>query len=499
MSVSSTVARVTVLITALPQTIPVFQFLDASDLLVVDGGALNTGRNPATVLTYASDYTVTGGGYNNANQLLAGSVVIASGGAGAVLVGDYITITRNITLNQTVSFVATGPKTPLLVEQDDDNLTLIGQQINDAATRSMRAPVQENLDWVMPNAVTRAASFPFFDAAGNLTLYTLADITAAAAAGTGTVAAHRFYAGPASGSAAIPTFRAIVASDLTGLTGFALAGPVTTSNLTQTTGKLLGRTTGLTGAIEEITPGTSLSFSGGALNTVQDIRTTDSPTFARVTSQRSDGDYGFVVNSATRSFGHAVSGTTYLFESVTNADTIWAVDDSSVFYFSQLTTNGLLRTSAGNGGVTVAAFGQIPGTTTNDSAAAGDCGEYSTATQGSDQPLVSNTALNVITLSLTAGDWDVEGNVYFALAAATTATGFSAWVSTTSATSPGGTLQVSYFTIPVGAAAGNALSLVSPVVRISLSGTTTVYVSCASTFAVSTMTAKGSIRARRIR
>jgi hypothetical protein len=45
------------------------------------------------------------------------------------------------------------------------------------------------------------------------------------------------------------------------------------------TGRLLGRTTGSAGAVEEITPGTSLSFTGLGLNTIQDIRTSASPTF----------------------------------------------------------------------------------------------------------------------------------------------------------------------------------------------------------------------------
>jgi hypothetical protein len=43
-------------------------------------------------------------------------------------------------------------------------------------------------------------------------------------------------------------------------------GAITTSGLTQATGKLLGRNTASTGAVEEITLGTNLSFSGTTLN-----------------------------------------------------------------------------------------------------------------------------------------------------------------------------------------------------------------------------------------
>lgn len=47
--------------------------------------------------------------------------------------------------------------------------------------------------------------------------------------------------------------------------GAATAGAVTTSGLTMATGRMLGRTTASTGAIEEITVGTGLSLSAGAL------------------------------------------------------------------------------------------------------------------------------------------------------------------------------------------------------------------------------------------
>jgi len=46
----------------------------------------------------------------------------------------------------------------------------------------------------------------------------------------------------------------------------ALIGAITTSGFTQATGKMLGRSTASTGAIEEITVGTGLSLSGGTLS-----------------------------------------------------------------------------------------------------------------------------------------------------------------------------------------------------------------------------------------
>lgn len=49
-------------------------------------------------------------------------------------------------------------------------------------------------------------------------------------------------------------------------TSFATSGAVTTNGSTMTTGKLLGRTTATTGAIEEITVGSGLSLSAGTLS-----------------------------------------------------------------------------------------------------------------------------------------------------------------------------------------------------------------------------------------
>lgn len=65
----------------------------------------------------------------------------------------------------------------------------------------------------------------------------------------------------------------ITAKDITdieaGVNASAVAGPVTTSGLTMTTARLLGRTTAATGAVEEITVGTGLSLLAGSLsNTV---------------------------------------------------------------------------------------------------------------------------------------------------------------------------------------------------------------------------------------
>lgn len=140
------------------------------------------------------------------------------------------------------------------------------------------------------------------------------------------------------------------------------------------------------------------------------------------------------------------------------------------------------------------------GTATNDSAAAGKIGEYissNIATPGSS--ISSATATNVTTISLTAGDWEVCGNVGFIGAAGTTMTLIAACVSQTTAAFP--TAPNGGATAQLAGTLGTAATHILPTgtVRVSLSGTATIYLVGSVTFAVSTATAYGFIGARRVR
>lgn len=74
--------------------------------------------------------------------------------------------------------------------------------------------------------------------------------------------------------------------------------PYTSLPFSTASNRLLGRTTALPGSAEEITPGSSLSFAAGILDTIQDIRTTATPTFAGV-----NGASSFLFNLATAEVG----------------------------------------------------------------------------------------------------------------------------------------------------------------------------------------------------
>lgn len=139
----------------------------------------------------------------------------------------------------------------------------------------------------------------------------------------------------------------------------------------------------------------------------------------------------------------------------------------------------------------------IVGTTTNNNANTGSVGEYVTANASAVAITVAGTVVNVTSISLTAGDWEVFGSVGFVPAGTTTVSQVIGGINTTSAT-----LSTSDFNnanLQATLTTGAKQSLAVPSQRLSLASTTTVYLVATATFAVSTITANGIIRARRVR
>lgn len=146
--------------------------------------------------------------------------------------------------------------------------------------------------------------------------------------------------------------------------------------------------------------------------------------------------------------------------------------------------------------------GQLPGTTTNDAASAGNVGELisSQVLVGSAVALTTNVTVNVTSISLTAGDWDVTGVIVFSSAAGTVTTAAIGGISTTTAavpTAPGSGGYAGWNTLSNITSFNSAFG-VGPT-RISLSGTTTVFLTAVSTFTTSTSSVYGYIGARRVR
>lgn len=145
----------------------------------------------------------------------------------------------------------------------------------------------------------------------------------------------------------------------------------------------------------------------------------------------------------------------------------------------------------------------IIGTTTNNNAAAGSVGEFMTNNLpvGTPLGLTTGTATDVISLALTAGDWDVWGNVGFTGNASTLVQDLLGWSSSSSATIPSANnyANVVYGATGVAIFAQSSPVFNVPVIRYSLSAPTTVYLTVYTDFSISTLSAFGVINARRRR
>src|SRR6185295_4303071 len=134
-------------------------------------------------------------------------------------------------------------------------------------------------------------------------------------------------------------------------------------------------------------------------------------------------------------------------------------------------------------------------------AVAGDVGEYLTASRAVGAPLAlgTGTPADVVSLPLTAGDWEAWGTVGFVPAGGTVVRSVEAWVNTVAATQPAdGMLQLIQFSA-TGAPAGGTQILLAPPRRISLAAAGTAHLSAIAGFTTSTLGAYGAIVARRVR
>lgn len=145
----------------------------------------------------------------------------------------------------------------------------------------------------------------------------------------------------------------------------------------------------------------------------------------------------------------------------------------------------------------------IVGVTNASNATAGNVGEYvsSQVLVGSAVSLTTGVDTNITSISLTAGDWDVWGAISTSVGATTEVTQLIGWISTTSATLPTLPNEGAIYVINWENTQHTGLNDHAPVgqKRISISSTTTVYLSGRMVFTVSTASIYGFIGARRIR
>jgi hypothetical protein len=137
------------------------------------------------------------------------------------------------------------------------------------------------------------------------------------------------------------------------------------------------------------------------------------------------------------------------------------------------------------------AAGHLPGTATNDSAAAGQVGEVITAISGA-VALAAGTVTNICTLTLTAGDWDVSGELW----GLGSANGYlHGAINTVSATLPTGPNGSSSYSSITDAGLGDTIMAISPCV-ILINAPISVYLIAQSGVA---LTGVGKLFARRAR
>lgn len=148
--------------------------------------------------------------------------------------------------------------------------------------------------------------------------------------------------------------------------------------------------------------------------------------------------------------------------------------------------------------------GQIPGAATNDTAAFGNIGEYTSISvaSGAAVALTNGVSANVGSFLLPAGDWDVWINAQFTGGAATVVNYLQASISQTSATldtSNGAWDIVPCFASTVFNNSNNIISDNVGPLRVSLAAPTTIYFVARAAFTTSTCAAYGIMQARRRR
>jgi hypothetical protein len=209
----------------------------------------------------------------------------------------------------------------------------------------------------------------------------------------------------------------------------------------------------------------------------------------------------FSSNSGATNINFTLKATRTAVSSVSNSDGTLTISPTSGDVVASLASAPTVT-----GKMTAASFSPsttsgVIGTTTNDNAAAGSVGEYisSTVGNGAGVSVTNSTNKDITSISLTAGDWDVWGTIGYNPTSNPVASLLSGWINTTSASAPGAPNGGAFFQDGV-------INQTNPeglypvgLMRLSLSATTTVYLTTYNSFTVGTLKAYEFIGARRVR
>jgi len=333
----------------------------------------------------------------------------------------------------------------------------------------------------------------------NTTGTLLKDVSQVTLAQLPNLAATSFYCN-ATGSPTIPTactFGSTLAFSSAVLQTGAGTGDVTWSaNSFVTT---LATVNSNTGAFGSATACPTITVNAKGLVTAASSTTCSPTSFGAASGTSIVASAGLV---STGAYGDSYSnGTVVDYSSPAGRISVGAAD--TINFYNGGVANTLLAQITANGALSLTQG--IIGTVAAGNATAGQVGEYisSSVASGGAQGLTTGAnPVNVTSVSLTAGDWDCEGNVAFLITSTTNITQLYGWISTTTAALPtfpnsGGLAAWTAAAQVPGQVNGPILAI--PRYRVNVSSTTSVYLSAEATFTASTNAAYGFIGCRRVR
>lgn len=223
---------------------------------------------------------------------------------------------------------------------------------------------------------------------------------------------------------------------------------------------------------------------GAAANAITNVGPVAS-TGAVLMSNGASSDPGF----STATYPLTTTVSQILYSSATNTITGLASANSGVLTTDasgvpSIDTTNFVRQTTGM---------QVKGNNTNTAPPAGFLGEQITSGYVSYGALSNGTPVNVTSISLTAGVWDITGMIFFNMSSAVQSQ-VATSVSTVSATLQG---NVGDQTSNANATQGQATPIV-PAFRVLLSSTTTYYLVGQANFSAGTASAAGRISAVRV-
>jgi hypothetical protein len=189
-----------------------------------------------------------------------------------------------------------------------------------------------------------------------------------------------------------------------------------------------------------------------------------------------------------------------------NATNLQGGQVGSIPYQSAAGTTAMLPNTATTGAIFTAVANGAPtwstdhrGTSTTSNASIGFVGEYVASQITTNVAFTQNTVTNITSISLTAGDWDVHGSVMLAYTTTNSTTFTLQGGISTTASTLGSQDTYSQLMVHAGSTASQTQSFATPVVRVSLATTTTVYLVGFANGGLSSINGKGTICARRMR